>query len=300
MAMTDSLDGYGALVIGGGGGFGSAFAERLTRDGAAVTLMGRTADTLDAAAKRISALHPDAPDVRWVTGDGCNPLDVDAAAHSVDAAPLRICITTVGGGTIRPLLALRTDTLRADFDRNVVSAFLAIRHAAPVIASAGGGSIVCTSTSAGGFSFPHMPSYAVTKAALEALVRVAADELGHLGVRVNTVRPGLVDTGGAAPTQVIADPEQLATVRREKPLARLGTLDDISEGVRYLAGPESSWVTGIALPIEGGNHLRRAPDLEPVARRICGDEDIDDAHGGVIARSVREAELDGRQSARKR
>ena len=141
---------------------------------------------------------------------------------------------------------------------------------------------MCTSSSAGGAPFPFMPSYAVAKAALESLVRTAADELGELGVRVNAIRPGLVPTDAQKPGLLVADEDQRATVLREKPLSRVGTADDVAAAVRYLAGPESAWVTGIALPVEGGSHLRRAPRLEQLARAICGDESIDRSLAGEL------------------
>jgi NAD(P)-dependent dehydrogenase (short-subunit alcohol dehydrogenase family) len=275
------LNGVSALVVGGAGGFGFACAARLARDGAAVTLMGRTSETLEQAANDLRRDHPSV-DVGWFAGDASNEADVAAAVAQANQAPLGICVATVGGSTVRPFLGLDEGTLRYDFDRNVVTALLAMRHAGAAMAARGGGSIVCLSSSAGGLSFPFMGSYSVAKAALEALVRVAADELGHLGVRVNAVRPGLVPTKAAKPAMLVNDPEQRATVLAEKPLARVGTVEDVAEAVRYLAGPESSWVTGAVLPVEGGNHLRRAPRLETLARSICGDAAIDQALAGAI------------------
>lgn len=199
-----------------------------------------------------------------------------------DRSTLRITVCTVGGGTMAPLLALTADTLRADFERNVVTALHAIRHSVAAMAAHGGGSIVCTSSSAGGFSFPFMGSYSVAKSALEALVEVAADESGRHQVRVNAVRPGLVPTKAAKPGILVTDPQQREAVLREKPLARVGTADDVAAAVRYLAGPESAWVTGAVIPVEGGNHLRRAADLEKLARSVCGDDVVDQALSGRI------------------
>ncbi|MGY1814504.1 SDR family NAD(P)-dependent oxidoreductase [Blastococcus sp. SYSU D00820] len=280
--MTGPLAGQGALVTGGAGGFGRAVARRLAADGAAVTLMGRTEDTLRAAATAIGEALPDAPPVRWSVGDAAVEDDVAAAVAVADETPLRIAVATVGGSTVRPLLALDPATLEADLRRNVVTALLVIRHGAAAMARAGGGSVVAISSTAGGAAFPFMASYSVAKAGLEALVRVAAEELGALGVRVNAVRPGLVPTDAEKPGMLVADPEMRAAVLREKPLARVGTVEDVAEAVRYLAGPESGWVTGATLPVEGGNHLRRAPYLEPLARALCGDRVVDDALAGRL------------------
>lgn len=276
------IEGFGALVTGGGGGFGEAIARRLAADGAAVTIMGRSAPTLAQAAERIDRALPGAVPVQVVTGDATDQRQVADAIAAADRTPLRIVVATVGGGSMAPVLGLEPSTLTGDFERNVVTALHAIRYGAAAMVAHGGGSIVCVSSSAGGMSFPQMGAYSVAKAALEALVRVAADELGQFGVRVNAVRPGLVPTKAGKPGAIVADPVLRARVLREKPLERVGTVEDIAEAVRYLAGPESSWVTGAVLPVEGGNHLRRAPDLTELARQVCGDEVIDRAAAGQL------------------
>lgn len=280
--MARPLEGQGALITGGAGGFGSAIAARLAADGAAVTLMGRTEAALAEVARAVGDEVPDAPPVGWIVGDAADEDDVRRAVAQVDRAELRITVCTVGGGTMAPVLALDAGTLCADFERNVVTALHAIRHSAAAMTPHGGGSIVCISSTAGGFSFPYMGSYSVAKAGLEALVRVSADECGRHDVRVNAVRPGLVPTKAAKPGILVTDPEQRAAVLREKPLARVGTAGDIAEAVRYLAGPESAWVTGAVLPVEGGNHLRRAADLETLARSACGDDVVDEVLLGRI------------------
>lgn len=281
-ARPGALDGRGALVVGGAGGFGRAIAAALAADGATVTIMGRTEATLRAAAEAIGAAHPESRPVRIAVGDSSVEAHVAAAVAAADEVPLAACVTTVGGGTFRPLLALDADTLESDFRRNVTTALHVIRHGAQAMARHGGGSIVCTSSSAGGHSFPFMPSYSVTKAALEALVRVAADELGPLAVRVNVVRPGIVATDGENPGLLLADPDLAAATVAEKPLSRVGTAQDVAAAVRFLCGPESSWITGVALPVEGGAHLRRAPRLEKLARLVNGDHVVDAALDGRI------------------
>ena len=85
------------------------------------------------------------------------------------------------------------------------------------------------------------------------LVRVAADELGRCGVRVNSVRPGLVQT--QLGDHLIGDPAVLDDYLAQMPISRVGTVDDVAEAVRYLAGPESSWVTGQCLGVDGGHTL---------------------------------------------
>jgi NAD(P)-dependent dehydrogenase (short-subunit alcohol dehydrogenase family) len=108
----------------------------------------------------------------------------------------------------------------------------------------------------------------VSKAGLETLVRNAADELGRAGVRVNAVRPGLVRTELADP--LLSDEQVLADYLAQMPISRVGTVDDIGAAVRFLCGPESTWITGQILGVDGGHTLRRGPDIEHWATALYG------------------------------
>ena len=110
------------------------------------------------------------------------------------------------------------------------------------------------SSTAAVFSTKYLASYAAGKAAVDQLVRVAANELGELGVRVNSVQPGMTRTPGTA--RAFDNPEMMAAFLAEQPIGRHGEVEDIAQAVRYFAGPESSWVTGQLLTVDGGNTLR--------------------------------------------
>jgi len=129
---------------------------------------------------------------------------------------------------------------------------------------------VCISSDAAKLVFPWLPAYTTGKSALEGFVRAAAEELSPFKIRVNAVRPGMTRSSGTA--GLFADEEIYRRFAEEKPLGRLGEPEDVAAGVRYLAGPESSWVTGQSLGIEGGNELRKAPDLGPMVEQIYGSE----------------------------
>ena len=109
----------------------------------------------------------------------------------------------------------------------------------------------------------------MSKAGIDWLVANAADELGVLGIRVNSVRPGLVDTEMGE--MIYGVEETVASYHANMPVSRIGVVDDVAAAVRYLVGPESPWVTGVHLSVDGGHHLRGGPDYEPVARMLFGD-----------------------------
>ena len=148
----------------------------------------------------------------------------------------------------------------------------------------GGGSIVAMSSIAGALGGRFRTAYAVSKAGLDMMVRTAADELGPFGIRVNSVRPGLVPTETTARlTDADGDTNPLAVTRNDyiaqMPLARLGTPDDVGQLVRFLAGAEASWITGQNIAVDGGHTVRRAPNMEASVRAQLGDEAVDELVG---------------------
>jgi len=260
------------LITGGGSGIGFGCAQLLVRDGAAVTLMGRTEDRLRAAA---DSLAGDGVDVRIAIGDASNEDDV-AAAVAIACEPtggLDYAVASAGTGGLGPVIALPLEEWRRVIDTNLTGTFLTLKHTAAAMARSGGGSFVAISSIAAPLTHRYMSAYCVSKAGIETLVRNAADELGRALVRVNAVRPGLVPTELADP--LVADPQVEADYLAQMPLRRLGTVDDIAAAVRYLLGPESSWVTGQVLGVDGGHTLRRGPDVEHWARALYGDNEVD-------------------------
>ena len=110
---------------------------------------------------------------------------------------------------------------------------------------------------------------ASAKAALDHLCQLAADELGASGVRVNTVRPGLVDTELVA--LITTEGPVLDDYLACMPISRVGKPDDVARLVRFLLGPESEWITGQTIGVDGGHSLRRGPDLSGVLEPLFGE-----------------------------
>ena len=280
--MSDNrpLAGMTALVTGASGGIGSASAELLLRDGATVMILARRPDVLEETRAELIAAIPDGR-VELFVGDGMVEDDVKAAlakAHAINNR-LDIVVATVGGGNgFKPMMMLDAQTFRDQFDRNVVSAFLAIRYGAPLMQP--GGSIVCISSTAAKLPFNGLAAYHTAKGGLENLVRAAAEELGAAGIRVNAVRPGL--TRSKRVSYLFTDNTIFDKFLDEFPLRRAGMPCDIGQAVRYLAGPESSWVTGQSFAVDGGQELRKNPDLSDMVARTVGAEAFATAKKGKI------------------
>ncbi len=232
------LAGTAALVTGGGSGIGLAGARHLLRDGATVTLFGRSDARLATGAASLSADVPEGLDaeIRTVAGDTSDEADVErAVAVAAAGTGLHWAVLSAGTGTMAPVIATPVSEWDRVMATNLTGAFLAIKHAAPVIAAAGGGAIVAISSIAGPLTHPYMAPYCVSKAGLETLVRNAADELGRAGVRVNAIRPGLVRTELADP--LLSDEQVVADYLAQMPLGRVGEPDDVGEAIRFLCGP---------------------------------------------------------------
>ena len=277
-----TLAGMRALVVGGGSGIGLASARLLARDGARVTLAGRTLGKLEQAASGLRAEMP-AADVGVTV---CDVLVADDVRRAVDVAAgdggLDIAVTVPGGGPYSPVLGYSDDDFDAAIRANVRPQFLVIKYAGSSMVRAGGGSIVAISSTVAVFPMPFDAGYAAGKTAVDMLVRVAADELGGAGVRVNSVRPGLTATDTTK--GLVGNDEIRERFLAQQPIKRIGRPDDVAHAVRYFAGPESSWVTGQCLTVDGGHTLRRFPDLADLARRVFGADDFDAAMRGELPR----------------
>ena len=161
------------------------------------------------------------------------------------------------GAGLKPLLMRELEDVRAEMDLNFSTAFLLVRHGVPLLSR--GGSIVCVSSAAATMATWGLSIYGAMKAGLERFVRAAAFELGAAGIRVNAVRPGATVIAERA-----ADPSNAgmaSAFAAETPMARVGDPLEIARVIRFLAGPESGWVTGQTIAVDGGMDQGRGPDF---------------------------------------
>lgn len=267
-----TLAGKTALVTGGGTGIGTGCARALLAEGAIVTIVGRRADVLEQAATGLREAVPGG-EVRWRTCDVTKEEEVAAAvAHAADAkGHLDVAVANAGTGFGSFILLTDAATFRQALDLNILGTFNTIKAAALAMKDSGGGSIVAMSSVAGAVVHPSLPAYCTAKAGMEMLVRCAADELGVFGIRVNAVRPGIVATE-IMEQFVIPNQEVVADYLDNMPIARIGTPGDVARLVCFLAGPDSTWITGQAIGVDGGHSLRRGPRYDAMLRPLLGEE----------------------------
>jgi NAD(P)-dependent dehydrogenase (short-subunit alcohol dehydrogenase family) len=269
------LAGQAAFITGGATGIGLACARHLVRDGASVTIAGRREDRLREAAAALEADAASGAAVQWVTCDVTDEASVENAVGRAGEllGGLQIAVASAGTGASTPLVRMPLDDWNAVLSTNLTGVFLTIKHSGIAIGRSGGGAIATISSLAGHVTHRFMAAYCASKAGVDMLTKVAADELGELGIRVNSVQPSLVDTELAS---VLTGTDAIKQDYLENmPISRVGTTDDIGALVRFLVGPESSWITGASIPIDGGHFLRRGPNYEPLVRMFYGDEAVD-------------------------
>ncbi|MFG2995041.1 SDR family NAD(P)-dependent oxidoreductase [Streptomyces sp. NPDC048340] len=247
-AGLPDLTGQSVLVTGASGGIGSAIARRLAQAGAAVVVHGRSgkgraeqlAAELTARDHQALALSADLTDEA-----ACRRLVADSAEWSGRLTGLVNC---AGIQPVRELAAMTTAEWRQVLDTNLAGAFTCTQAAAPVLANHGGGSITHIASIEGRHPALDHAHYCASKAALIMHARTAALEYGRLGIRVNTVSPGLIDRPGLPEEW----PEGVRRWQKAAPLGRLGKTQDVADACVFLASPLASWISGHDLVVDGG------------------------------------------------
>lgn len=253
MSTAQVLAGKRAIVTGAGGGIGRASALALAAEGAAVAVVDIAADAAAETARQIEA-----------AGGSALAITADISDAGDCERVVRETVDTLGGlevlfnnaGIIRRADAIGTTV--DEWDRvmavNVRSIFLMCKYAVPVMASAGGGSIVNTGSGWGLKGGGNALSYCASKGAVVNMTRALAIDHGPAGIRVNSVNPGDTDTGMLRneAQQLGEDPDDFLADAADRPLRRMGKPEEIAAAVVWLASDAASFVTGSALVVDGG------------------------------------------------
>jgi NAD(P)-dependent dehydrogenase (short-subunit alcohol dehydrogenase family) len=219
------FDHKSAFVTGGSRGVGRAVCLELARRGADVAFLYRSRDTVGAAIERAAA----------------------------EFGKLDVLVQAAGAmGAWREVAELATEEWDRYLAVDLSGAFYAIRAALPYLRRAGGGAIVAISSIAAQMCQARNVQGAAAKAGLEAIVRVVAREEGRHGIRANAVAIGLTDTDMGRVALAEWGPETTARVIRGIPLRRIGTPEEVARVVCFLAGPDSAYITGKVLQVDGG------------------------------------------------
>ena len=236
-----------AVVTGGARGIGLAIAQRFLSQGHRVALLDIDGETLS----RTAVMLKDTDHVLAIHCDVSNPQQVQAAVADVVATFGRIdaLINNAGVAVFKPILETSFEEWRYVMGTNLDGAFLCSQACAPVMGKTGGGSIVNIASISGLRASTLRVAYGTSKAALIQLTKQQAVELGNVGIRVNAIAPGPVDTEMSKLVHSVA-------IRSDYydaiPLNRYGTTDEIASAALFLCSEAASYVNGQVLAVDGG------------------------------------------------
>jgi meso-butanediol dehydrogenase / (S,S)-butanediol dehydrogenase / diacetyl reductase len=236
-----------ALVTGGARGIGLAIARGFLARDHAVALLDIDTDTL----ARTEAALAEPGRVLALGGDVASPEDVQRAVAQVQQrfGRLDALVNNAGIAVFKPVLQTSHEEFARVLAVNLHGAFLCTQAAAPLMLAGGGGAVVNIASISGLRASTLRVAYGTSKAALIQLTRQHAVELGSVGIRVNCVAPGPVDTDMAKLVHTVAIRADYHDVI---PLNRYGTVDEVAQATCWLCSPEASYVNGQVLAVDGG------------------------------------------------
>lgn len=247
-----TLTGKHALVTGAGRGIGAAIAARLAADGAHVTLLGRTQATLDAVAATLATRQ-----TRVVL---CDVTNADAVVRTIAALPrVDILVNNAGQAGSAPVARTSDELWARMLAVNLTAPFLCTRAVLPGMLDADWGRIVTIASTAALRGYPYVSAYAAAKHGVLGLTRSLALEVAARGITVNAVCPGFTDTDMLHDSiaNIVAktgrtEAEARETLAALNPQKRFITPDDVAHVVANLCAPSAAALTGLALPVSGG------------------------------------------------
>jgi 3-oxoacyl-[acyl-carrier protein] reductase len=248
--MSQKLTGKVAIVTGASKGIGAAIALHLAVEGAAVVV--NYASSKEGADRVVAAIVRKGGKAIAVQANVAKQADIQRLFAETKKAfgKLDILVNNAGIYEFAPLENVTAEHFHKMFDLNVLGLLLAsqeaIKHFGP-----DGGNIINISSVAATTAPPTTSVYSATKAAVDAVTKSLAKELGPRRIRVNSINPGMVETEGVH-TAGIADSDFRKQTEAQTPLGRIGQPQDIAPAVVFLASSDSAWITGETLTISGG------------------------------------------------
>ena len=249
-ATVFSLAGRVALITGGGSGIGLAIAECMTQAGATVIITGRREAVLaDACTGLGERAH-------YLVNDICELDGLDGLVEEVEQAhgPLDIVVNNAGINMKKPALDVTDEDFARIIHTNLNAVFALTRAAARRMVARGRGCILMISSMAAYYGIDRVVAYAASKSAVEGMVKVLASEFSQHGVRVNAIAPGFIDTEMSRKA-MNSDPDRRDRAMRRTPMGSFGHPADIGHAAVFLASDAARYITGVSLPVDGGNSI---------------------------------------------
>lgn len=239
-----------AVVTGGGAGLGLAITRKLIQEDIQVIMIGRNEENLKAAAAEFGEL------CNYKVFDLQNLKEIPALIEEINTeyGKIDILVNNAGINMKKPFIEVTDDDFASVIQTNLSSVFAISREVVKKMIEAGKGCIVNISSMAAQYGIPKVIAYSAAKTGIEGMTRAMATELSPLGIRTNCVAPGFIKTAMSAKA-LDADPERKNKVFSRTPMGKMGDPDDVAEAVYFFCSAGAKYVTGVVMPVDGGNSI---------------------------------------------
>lgn len=239
-----------AIVTGGGSGIGLATTETFVENGIQTVIIGRDENKLKEASAKLGNLCAYRV---YDLSDTTGLPELIGEIVSTFGVP-DILVNNAGINMKKPFIEVTDDDFKSVIQTNLNAVFSITREVVKVMLPTGKGSIINISSMSSQYGIPYVIAYTATKSAIEGMTRAMATELSPVGIRVNCVAPGFIATAMSAKA-LNSDPQRMNKVMSRTPMGKLGEPKDVAESILYLASDAAKYVTGVVLPVDGGNSI---------------------------------------------
>ncbi len=239
-----------AIVTGGGSGLGLAIAEKFTQNGIQTIIVGRDEEKLQAAKAQL--------------GENCFAMPCDLSKLALipglvekviaEFGQVDILVNNAGLNVKKEFTEVTDEDFQKVITINLCSVFAMSREVVKHMLLKGSGNIINISSMAAQYGIPKVIAYSASKTAIEGMTRAMAVELSPKGIRVNAIAPGFIYSA-MTDKALNSDPERKAKVFGRTPMGHMGQPTDIAETAFFLAGDAAKYITGVVLPVDGGNSI---------------------------------------------
>jgi NAD(P)-dependent dehydrogenase (short-subunit alcohol dehydrogenase family) len=248
--MMDTKNSRLAIVTGGGSGLGLAIAEKFTQCGIRTVIVGRDKQKLE--------------DARQQLGDNAfaRPCDLTQLSSIpafveklvAEFGQIDILVNNAGVNMKKDFTEVSDEEFQNVLNINLNAVFALSREVVKHMIPKGSGSIINISSMAAQYGIPKVIAYSASKTAIEGMTRAMAVELSPMGIRVNAIAPGFIYSA-MTDKALNDDPERKAKVFGRTPIGHMGQPEDIAEAAFFLSGDQAKYITGVVLPVDGGNSI---------------------------------------------
>ncbi|HCV43004.1 MAG TPA: 3-oxoacyl-ACP reductase [Bacteroidetes bacterium] len=246
----EDLQGRNVLITGGASGIGLAVARAFSASRSNVAIVDRNKEKLDLAKKEVGGNVSCFPfDLNEI--DRCSEL-IGRIVNSV--GEVDVLVNCAGVNLKKAALAISNQEYKDVVQTNQTAVFALTREVAKSMVARRTGSIIMISSMASQYGIPEVIAYTASKSAVEGMTRALAVEWSPFGVRVNCIAPGFIVTPMSSKA-LDSDPERKKRVLSRTPMGRLGEPSDVANAALFLASEQSKYITGIVLPVDGGNSI---------------------------------------------